>query len=668
MEKCPSCNADLFIGQRFCSVCGANIDEYERKRKETSTKIVHCKYCNAEMLESDRVCGQCGRRAVSSTETVSGGLSDFNLEKLEREAKAKALSNHYKYYGFKLSSLYDGMDVIEKCEKDMEHIIIPGTIHMINTNSIQKLNSLKRITFEEGFKTISENAINNCPNLERIDFPASLGYYEGNYGPKVKILSFKSFTEKMYNEVFLKFINWHTLGYYEDLDKKFYSYLKSVVNNYIEIEEGCTIIKVDELIVDLRKYLGADILEYNRANDCTIRGKSLDAYNAASIRYTTPDFIDKIGYSCFSKNKTLKSIYVTDNVISIDCAAFSECKALEEVRLPNGLKEISGRLFFKSSKLEKVNLPPQLKVIGKNAFNKCSKLTTIQFPETLERVEENAFEDCKKIEKAIFSKNVKELEPYAFSNCQSLKEVHYPNINTISRGLFSGCSALEKIDFFNPVEEVEPYAFAFCSNLKSIDLTNATTIGENAFKDCFSLNNITLNEDLETIETFVFSGCESLEKINIENIKKINSYAFNGCLKLEKIVLSNELEKLGEYAFSRCTSLKEVNIPSKVKEIENGTFCGCESLEKVTLNEGLITIGEKAFEGCRNLKYVIIPSSVEEIRTLAFGRNKKADNLSLRVIYIPKDKKYKTLPKGVKVKKYKLEDIEKVKEKIAKIK
>jgi len=82
----------------------------------------------------------------------------------------------------------------------------------------------------------------------------------------------------------------------------------------------------------------------------------------------------------------------------------------------------------------------------------------------------------------------------------------------------------------------------------------------------------------------------------------------------------------------------------------------------------LITIGEKAFEGCRNLKYVIIPSSVEEIRTLAFGRNKKADNLSLRVIYISKDKKYKTLPKGVKVKKYKLEDIEKVKEKIAKIK
>ena len=54
LVKCPKCNADVEIDQKFCVVCGAAISD------RTQGNLFHCPKCGKEIGKNDSFCQKCG--------------------------------------------------------------------------------------------------------------------------------------------------------------------------------------------------------------------------------------------------------------------------------------------------------------------------------------------------------------------------------------------------------------------------------------------------------------------------------------------------------------------------------------------------------------------------------------------------------------------------------
>ena len=110
--------------------------------------------------------------------------------------------------------------------------------------------------------------------------------------------------------------------------------------------------------------------------------------NSASYSVTS------IGTSAFSKDTSLQSISLPDQLTSIGNNAFYGCTSLALTSLPDQLTSIGNNAFYGCTSLALTSLPDQLTSIGYRAFEGCTSLALTSLPDQLTSIEYRAFYGC----------------------------------------------------------------------------------------------------------------------------------------------------------------------------------------------------------------------------------------------------------------------------------
>ncbi|MGN0517240.1 MAG: leucine-rich repeat domain-containing protein, partial [Acutalibacteraceae bacterium] len=291
------------------------------------------------------------------------------------------------------------------------------------------------------------------------------------------------------------------------------------------------------------------------------------------------------GYFTYNKNKTTKTVTITDyvgtdtdvvipasidgySVTSIGSSAFSGCtrlRRLTSVTIPDSVTSIGGAAFSDCTSLTSITIPDSVTSIGDSAFNSCTSLTSITIPNS-----------------------VTSIGNWAFYYCTSLTSITIPDsVTNIGYKMFSDCTSLTSITIPDSV----------------------TSIGLNAFSNCISLTNINVdsnNEEYTSIDGVLFT----------KNVKILVCYP---CGKKDiEYIIPSSVTSISCDAFSHCKSLTSITIPDRVTSIGNAAFDSCKSLTSIIIPDGVTSIGNDAFRYCTGLTSIIIPDSVTSIGNDAF--------------------------------------------------
>lgn len=393
----------------------------------------------------------------------------------------------------------------------------------------------------------------------------------------------------------------------------------------------------------------------------------------------------------------------------------------DEVTVPTGTNKLGDGLFRGNKTMTTIVLNQELVSIGDEAFLN-SGLTTIrygaaneQFASAIAEVGKNVFNNTVwyKTEKVILGTMLIKYNNASGANALTITE----NITKIGANAFKGASNLATVTVSSStVKEIGAFAFK-ASGIKSIILPRSvTTIGRGAFMNCTSLTSANFSSTaITTLEDEVFSGdrylstvalpdsVETFGKLSLNGCERLSSLTANGILELEvsgesyecgldgtawygatgeseegedvSLILGNVLvkyivgeraqgiyEETKEYAVKvpdgitmiaynafndARNSVTEVVLPASVKEIGTKAFVSCGNLRKVTFGSGLTVIGQYAFDGVETLEEAILPENLEKIGDYAFRntglRSEVTDEKGVRT----QDEGY-TIPDSVK--------------------
>lgn len=296
---------------------------------------------------------------------------------------------------------------------------------------------------------------------------------------------------------------------------------------------GCEINKL--LISDTVKFIDKDAFRLSKIGAIEVDKtspsyKSVDGslfdrvlttlirYGGKATEYEVPSTVSVIGKRAFENSSMLTSVYLGDNVVTIEDGAFYNsaikqitlsanvtslgqnafalCRNLSSFIIPYGLTTVSHRLFYGCTSLESVTIPETVTSIGTESFLGCQLLCDIEIPKEIQTIGKGAFEGCK-----------------------SLKDFPIPScISAIEERTFKGCNCFTDVIIPSNIERIGAQAFASCKRLRSVNIgINVNEIGEYAFLDC--QNDITL----------ILSGKTRKEKLPFD--KKWNLLSSTGLIK-----------------------------------------------------------------------------------------------------------------------------------------
>lgn len=421
----------------------------------------------------------------------------------------------------------------------------------------------------------------------------------------------------------------------------------------------------DENILNITKLIVNDTIsgeDWNILSRMVRQGKLevLDMRNAhiVGVEGTDNRKDDAIPAYIFSRNKTIKEVYLPNTLKVIGEEAFSDCLKLETVHFPTTIDSIAPHAFDGAHLSGELNIPSHLRIIGRQAFartkiNKViinSDVLTTKHGSIYAVGGNSVFADCKELTEVVVKEGCTILE-LGFQQCTSLTNVSLPqslrHIGSLSETtgnyIFYYCSALNTIKLPdslmsigysafsrtslkslklpNCVQTLKTFAFNNCAFLETVELSDSLKILEHgSFKECVMLKGIVIPNNISKIGYRAFQNCTSLEFVEFgKNVKTIGSEAFMNCSSLKSIILPNRLETLGSSAFLGCNFLSTVYLSNNLKEIEPTTFKDCVELQEIIFGDTIETIGSSSFFHCPKLTQLTIPISVNAIKDYAFS-------------------------------------------------
>mgnify|MGYP001851734391 CR=1 FL=1 len=350
--------------------------------------------------------------------------------------------------------------------------------------------------------------------------------------------------------------------------------------------------------------------------------------------------ITSIPVLAFNESKNLKTVTLSDKVVTIGNRAFENCTNLEDINLPDDMWFLGGGVFRNCENLVLIELPSNLELIGGDfghTFENCTSLEKIIIPDKLTYIDECGFKGCTNLTSIEFSNNLEEIYYEAFQGCTNLTSIEFPdtlrviydeafsgctnlavtelpsNLEAIGEGAFTGCTNLAVTELPSNLGSIGKEAFKGCANLALSRLpARVTFVGEYAFQDCTNLTMMKLPGDLESIETGTFKGCNNLSFVELpDGLRYIEDEAFKGCKNLSTLEIPSSLLLVGQNAFSGCSSLASLDLPKNLDSIESGAFDGCTNLEELTFDGKVAPlIDANIFDDCEDLTIYIPAGAV----------------------------------------------------------
>ncbi len=402
----------------------------------------------------------------------------------------------------------------------------------------------------------------------------------------------------------------------------------------------------------------------------TIQDGTLISYTGEDTVVRVPDEVTAIGTNVFSNNKTITTLYLGENVTTIEYqqgmtalttlvlqngeadmevagSSFGYCDALttleveaDVVTIPSVLYNVgtlqeinvaegnthyyseAGVLFVRensTSKLTLVKFPKSspitdyvipedkyIKAIGEYAFDRCQNLVSVEIPEGLEVIREEAFNWCENLKTITMGPDVKELQSYAFYYCKNLETL---TLSPVLEDVLTGSGLLSG------------------SGLKTLIVPQATSYLPEAMYQHNTLENIQVAEGnplYKSVDGVLFSadgkvlvsypkGRKDTSYTVPEGTVEIGKEAFYYRESLEEIILPQSLEVLGDSAMEGATALKELVLPAGVHTLEFDSLYNCKSMTTLTMSENLSegSVNSNMLGASGALTTIIIPAGAQ---------------------------------------------------------
>lgn len=135
---------------------------------------------------------------------------------------------------------------------------------------------------------------------------------------------------------------------------------------------------------------------YRYKYDPDTDGIEIVKYIGEEREVVIPDEIDStpvkiIGDKAFYKNKDIRSITISDNVIRIGKSAFAYCDQPNILSLGANVETIGDEAFILCKAKETIVFPESLRVIGDSAFKNCELYGGVSFGSQIEKIGDYAF-------------------------------------------------------------------------------------------------------------------------------------------------------------------------------------------------------------------------------------------------------------------------------------
>lgn len=388
-----------------------------------------------------------------------------------------------------------------------------GVVTKLNDHNLLEIKKQDILGEQDSDLTISKNLFSNCLHLKKIDF--------GNRNMHYDSFAFAKCTS-------LIRINNTSLPAAFIEEGAFYECSKLVE---FERDNRC-------ILNGPLAFKGCESLESITIN-CLSKEIPEESFsgctNLTSVQFLEEKLLLNINKRAFYNAKSLKSITIPDNVISLKEEAFAECKELSQVKLPANLLEIEDGAFKNCLSLVNISIPNSIKRIGAGAFDGCTNLQYNEYDDCLYLGNENnpylvlikVIDNEEDISYLSIHENCVVIADGAFENYPNTIETVKipPKVITIGKGAFKNCTYLVSlyIGGFTFLGEkgkmlkinIEEEAFYNCPYLASVlfDFTSVSKIGNRAFNNCKELETFIISAGITEIGYQVFDGCDKLKKI-----------------------------------------------------------------------------------------------------------------------------------------------------------
>ncbi len=539
------------------------------------------------------------------------------------------------------SSAFEGNTSLKK-------ITIPDGIRSIGSKAFKNCTALEAVTLGNTLESIDEYAFEGCAMITRInsDIDNTAVIPNGLY--TIGNGAFKGL-ESIYDWT-LPFVGNSALGSYES---RVFGYVFGYVYSSTELE-GATRQYGDYYYY----YIPQTIKSVMITNQQTIPANAFENCNfieSISLSENTMYINGYAFYNCTSLKRvnsaTDGEFNLSGSIAEIGYKAFCNCTLMESVTCTN-VTTIYESTFEGSTALKSVNISDGILTIEKYAFRNCAALETVNIGKTLETIGEYAFDGCSLITKlnsgsdntAVIPDSVTSIGMGAFKGLENIHNwtlpfVGYNATSTYDARVF-GYIFGYTYDYYNAIDGTvtqyeNAYHYHIPQTIKSVTITLQENIPDSAFENCSFIEEINIPENVTSIGAYAFNNCTSLKRVNSDTdgefnipdkVKEIKSHAFFNCALIEGFTCKG-IETIQESAFEGAISLISADFSDAVlTSIGNYAFKNCSSLETVNLGGVLETIGEYAFDGCisinkinsSNANTAVVPDSVTSIGNGAF--------------------------------------------------
>lgn len=254
----------------------------------------------------------------------------------------------------------------------------------------------------------------------------------------------------------------------------------------------------------------------------------------------------KIADNVFKGVTTLKTVAMTNNVISIGQNAFAGCINLSNITLSSNLETIGSAAFFGCYNLKAITIPSKVMEIPTGCFADCSRLMAVSIEET-----EKAPVAEEETEVVQTEEEVRSISSAAFGNCVNLRSVWIPSdVTEIADTAFAG-----SLEFLTIYGQAQSAAAQYASE----NLVDFVVLGNESFHEILANASYVEKRKVgDSIEGEYW-------KINLSKV-----YVFRGSFKYYDgtSIKTHELEN-GKEMIVYCFIAKNVSSSSKFFNLLN---------------------------------------------------------------------------------------------------